>query len=112
MDEAERCHRLAYIAYGHLLAQGTAQELIAQAGLVTASLTGPDLARIAQALRQNPALNVASFGAALHVSAPTQQQLDEALVPWRGQVQIAPVDTSLEDVFIALMRQTKDNYEA
>jgi ABC-2 type transport system ATP-binding protein len=112
MDEAERCHRLAYIAYGHLLAQGTAQELIAQAGLVTASLTGPDLARIAQALRQNPALNVASFGAALHVSAPTQQQLDEALVPWRGQVQVMPVDTSLEDVFIALMRQTKDNYEA
>ncbi|OWW22642.1 multidrug ABC transporter ATP-binding protein [Noviherbaspirillum denitrificans] len=29
MDEAERCHQLAYIAYGKLLAQGTAQELIA-----------------------------------------------------------------------------------
>ena len=23
MDEAERCHRLAYIAYGNLLASGT-----------------------------------------------------------------------------------------
>ena len=112
MDEAERCHRLAYIAYGHLLAQGTAQELIAQAGLATASLTGPDLAPVARALRDKPALNVASFGTALHVSASSQEELDEALAPWRGKVRIAAVGTSLEDVFIALMRQTKDNYEA
>jgi ABC-2 type transport system ATP-binding protein len=25
MDEAERCHRLAYIAYGDLLARGTVE---------------------------------------------------------------------------------------
>jgi ABC-2 type transport system ATP-binding protein len=31
MDEAERCHELAYIAYGKLLARGTVAELIAQA---------------------------------------------------------------------------------
>lgn len=29
MDEAERCHRLAYIAYGSLLATGTASEIVA-----------------------------------------------------------------------------------
>src|SRR3954467_13709831 len=29
MDEAERCHELAYISYGKLLARGTAHELIA-----------------------------------------------------------------------------------
>src|SRR4051794_18583125 len=29
MDEAERCHKLAYIAYGSLMAQGTAAEIIA-----------------------------------------------------------------------------------
>jgi ABC-2 type transport system ATP-binding protein len=33
MDEAERCHRLAYIAHGHLLMQGTAQTIIADSGL-------------------------------------------------------------------------------
>ena len=32
MDEAERCHKLAYIAYGRLLAQGTAREVIDDAG--------------------------------------------------------------------------------
>ena len=112
MDEAERCHRLAYIAYGHLLAQGTAEELIQQAGLVTCALTGANLTHIAQALRSQPALNVASFGAALHVSAPTRQQLDEALAPYRDGIRVTAIDTSLEDVFIALMRQTRDNYEA
>ena len=35
MDEAERCHRLAYIAYGKLLAQGTADEVVRQSGLHT-----------------------------------------------------------------------------
>ena len=33
MDEAERCHELAYIAYGKLLARGTEREIVAQAGL-------------------------------------------------------------------------------
>ena len=32
MDEAERCHKLGYIAYGKLLALGTAAELLAQYG--------------------------------------------------------------------------------
>ena len=31
--EAERCHRLGYIAYGELLAQGTAEELRARFGV-------------------------------------------------------------------------------
>ena len=30
MDEAERCHEIAYIAYGELLAHGTVDEVIAQ----------------------------------------------------------------------------------
>jgi ABC-2 type transport system ATP-binding protein len=32
MDEAERCHQLGYIAYGNLLALGTARELLASHG--------------------------------------------------------------------------------
>ena len=32
MDEAERCHELVYIAYGKVLARGTSQEIVAQAG--------------------------------------------------------------------------------
>ena len=32
MDEAERCDELVYIAYGHVLAQGTAAQIVATAG--------------------------------------------------------------------------------
>lgn len=111
MDEAERCHRLAYIAYGRLLAQGTAEELIAHAGLVTRSLGGPGLAEAARTLRAHPGINVASFGMALHVSAASAAELDAALAPLRARgLRITPVDTSLEDVFIALMQQSQDNF--
>src|SRR5881227_2070549 len=34
MDEAERCHQIAYIAYGHLLAHGTVDDVIAKSALV------------------------------------------------------------------------------
>ena len=43
MDEAERCHRLAYIGYGRLLTQGTVAEVVAQANLTTWEVTGPRL---------------------------------------------------------------------
>ncbi|HYC42218.1 MAG TPA: ABC transporter ATP-binding protein [Noviherbaspirillum sp.] len=113
MDEAERCHQLAYIAYGKLLAQGTAEQLIADAGLVTYSLAGPGIAEVARTLRALPALNVASFGTALHVSAATVGELDAALAPYRGAgISVVPVETSLEDVFIALMQQSKDNFSS
>ena len=35
MDEAERCHEIAYIAYGHLLVHGTVPEVIAHSHLTT-----------------------------------------------------------------------------
>ena len=55
MDEAERCHEIAYIAYGELLAQGTVEEVVANAHLATYTVTGPNLAGLAERLRQTPA---------------------------------------------------------
>ena len=52
MDEAERCHKLAYIAYGQLMAQGTAREIIAGQGLTTWAVFGDDLAAIAAKLQR------------------------------------------------------------
>ncbi|KRB94127.1 ABC transporter ATP-binding protein [Noviherbaspirillum sp. Root189] len=113
MDEAERCHRLAYIAYGRLLAQGTAEQLIDAAGLVTWSISGPRVGAIASALHAQPRLNVASFGNALHVSARSETELENALAPWRTQeTRVTRIDTSLEDVFIALMQGAADNYSS
>jgi ABC-2 type transport system ATP-binding protein len=68
---------------------------------------------VAHALRESPAINVASFGATLHVSATSGDALSAALAPYRsGGLQITPVPTTLEDVFIALMQQSQDNFSA
>ena len=114
MDEAERCHQLAYIAYGKLLARGTVAEVIAGARLQTWSLTGPGLNDAARVLRASSGVRtVAPFGATLHVSADSAAHFDAALAQ-RGleELQAAPIETSLEDVFIALMQDAQDNFRA
>src|SRR5712692_8040298 len=69
MDEAERCHRLAYILEGKLLAHGTAAEVVEQAHLTTWSVSGPQLLRLAEQLRSRPGVRQAvAFGTTLHVS--------------------------------------------
>jgi ABC-2 type transport system ATP-binding protein len=112
MDEAERCHELAYIAYGRLLTQGTVAQVIANAGLVTWSLSGPDLLAASQQLKGAPGIvSVAPFGATLHVSANSSAALEQALQPLQtASLQATPIEASLEDVFIALMQGAKDNF--
>src|SRR5438128_3327748 len=51
MDEAERCHRLAYIAYGKLLTHGTVDDVLARARLTTCSVSGHDLSKLTDQLR-------------------------------------------------------------
>jgi ABC-2 type transport system ATP-binding protein len=111
MDEAERCHRLAYISYGKLLATGTADEVIARAGLATWEVRGADLARLQALLGSDPTWMVVPFGAALHVSTPTHSDLADWLTQNNaGDWQITPVKTTLEDVFISLTRDARDNF--
>src|SRR6516164_7687912 len=69
MDEAERCHAIAFIAYGALLARGTIQQVITESRLRTWTVSGPDLQTLEQRLRRIPGADmVAPFGASLHVS--------------------------------------------
>ncbi len=69
MDEAERCHRIAYISYGRLLTEGTITEVLAQSGLVTWRAEGQGVDGVARALRGQPGVEmVAPFGSTLHVS--------------------------------------------
>src|SRR5207342_3895421 len=69
MDEAERCHEIAYIAYGELLAHGTVSEVVKQSNLTTYSVTGEGLVQLAAALEKQPGVDsVAPFGTSLHVS--------------------------------------------
>ena len=114
MDEAERCHELAYIAYGKLLAKGTAAEVIAQSHLSTWSVTGESLHALARELRSQPGIDmVVPFGSTLHVSGSTREALESALAPYRTRAGLTwlEIEPGLEDVFIGLMNSAKDNYQ-
>ena len=114
MDEAERCHELAYIAYGKLLAKGTAAEVIAQSHLSTWSVTGESLHALARELRSQPGIDmVVPFGSTLHVSGSAREALESALAPYRTRAGLTwlEIEPGLEDVFIGLMNSAKDNYQ-
>lgn len=107
MDEAERCHKLAYIAYGNLLAQGSAQSIIETQRLFTYEVKGENLMDISKFLTQNDAIEqTVIFGSTLHVSGKNPQAIETILQDQR----YTAIPTSLEDVFIYLMKHTKDNF--
>ena len=114
MDEAERCHEIAYIAYGHLLAHGTVDEVIARSALSTWTVSGADLNGLAAELAGKPGVDmVAPFGTSLHVSGRDKAAFEATIAPYRARggwhwQQSAP---SLEDVFIDLMTRSKDNFQ-
>lgn len=114
MDEAERCHRVAYLAYGKLLAQGTVAEVIAGAGLSTWAVAGPDLAALALRLRPLAGIEqVVAFGTQLHVSGTDAAALERAIAPFQAEPhEWRRIPSSLEDVFIGLMDRAKDTYRA
>lgn len=114
MDEAERCHRLAYIGYGKLLAQGTVAEVIAHANLTTWEVSGPRLMELAERLRAIPGVRQAvPFGNALHVSGDDAGLLERSTRPFRSAPHTwQQTESSLEDVFIHLMDRVSDNARA
>jgi ABC-2 type transport system ATP-binding protein len=113
MDEAERCHEIAYIAYGNLLAHGTVEEVIAHSALSTWNVTG-DLDGLAAELTGKSGIDmVAPFGASLHVSGRDRAALEASIKPYRdsGSLHWQKSEPSLEDVFIDLMNRSKDNFQ-
>jgi len=113
MDEAERCHRLAYIAYGTLMASGTAKEIVASQQLTTWAVSGDGLQGLGETLRQLPGVDlVASFGATLHVSGKDGGLLEASLGEHLhgSGLQMTAVSASLEDAFIYLMQGSQDQF--
>ncbi len=113
MDEAERCHRLAYLAYGSLLAQGTPSELVAASGLTTWSAEGEDVYALAERLRGLPGIaQVVPFGNVLHVSGTDAEALARSIASLRDDPRYrwSLTQPGLEDVFIQLMESARDNF--
>src|SRR5437588_5617742 len=112
MDEAERCHRLAYISRGKLLTYGTVTEVIEHAGLTTWAVSGPDLPKLTEELRHRPGVEqTVAFGNTLHVSGSDASALEEAIAPYRtDKYQWRQIESGLEDIFIHLMNQPHENF--
>jgi len=105
MDEAERCHDVAYIVGGRLIGRGTAEELIERAGLITFLAEGPRADRLAEPLAQSPGVAMATpFGQDLHVSGTDRVALEAAIAPHRHQpYRWTETRPTLEEVFIYMM---------
>ncbi|MBP7817280.1 MAG: ABC transporter ATP-binding protein [Phenylobacterium sp.] len=112
MDEAERCHEIAYIAYGQLIARGTAEEVIGRSNLVTFNGEGQGVDRLSAELAKRPGVEMAApFGASLHVSGTDRKALEAAIAPYRREpYSWSEVEPTLEDVFIQLMEGSEDNF--
>ena len=115
MDEAERCHEIAYIAYGEMLAHGTVDEVIEASGLVTYTVSGEGLTELAGELEKRAGVDmVAPFGTSLHVSgrdAGGPRGRDRTVSRRAQRSPGKPSEPSLEDVFIDLMSRAKDNFQ-
>ncbi len=117
MDEAERCHEIAYIAYGELLVHGTVEQVIAASHLTTYVVSadgGEGLAKLSEELTGKPGIDmVAPFGTSLHVSGREAGALEAAIAPYRKRQELdwKRSEPSLEDVFIDLMSKAQDNFQ-
>ncbi|MGB7191937.1 MAG: ABC transporter ATP-binding protein [Collimonas pratensis] len=121
MDEAERCHKLAYLAYGKLLVQGTAAEVVAGQGLSTwaiynsrdSDIHDNKLVGLSQQLHEQPGVDqLVVFGTSLHVCGKDAALLEQTLrrITVGQGLRMELIDTSLEDVFIYMMNRSTDNF--
>ena len=112
MDEAERCHRLGYIAYGQLLAGGTPKELIQQSQFTTWLVEG-EVDVLLPVLQNHPAVAlITRFGNSLHINGLDAAALAMTIEPFRqrNDLRWQLITPQLEDVFIHLMQQSQDNF--
>ena len=113
MDEAERCHRLAILDHGALVADGSPTELTAALAGRTfmVAATQPRVAQRALHGREG-VLSVAQIGNSLRVLADQvagqggdiESRLRQALADASVEASVEPVEPSLEDVFVAATR--------
>lgn len=112
MDEAERCHKIIYIAYGNIMAQGSVDFVIKNTALHTLELEGKNLNELQQQLSNIPnIITMALFGEKLHICGTDGNYLQKQLEPILKKYKIScrKTETSLEDAFIYYLKQAGEN---
>jgi len=104
MDEAERCNRIVYLADGHIVVQGSADEVTRQSHLITFDATGAGIDAGARALRHANGVEAAAvFGRALHVAGTDRAALTDTIHSVAGDLEWKEVEPRLEDAFIHML---------
>ncbi|HFB97805.1 MAG TPA: ABC transporter ATP-binding protein [Bryobacterales bacterium] len=108
MDEAERCHELAYIHDGVILAHGPVRDIVARSGLAAWALLGDQatLNRVASGLQRRAEVEIATFrGEELHLAGRDGAALRGLVEDVCRDAGLAcrPAAPTLEDVFIHFM---------
>lgn len=114
MDEAERCTRLAYIAYGNLLVQGSIDDVISHVGLTTYTISGDDINPFIRDISALSSVEQAAiFGKDLHVSGKDPVTLKAELTDFlkHKPLSMRLAKPQLEDAFISLVKESEDNFQ-
>ena len=107
MDEAERCHGLAIISRGKLVAEGTPRELMADIDALVVEIEAQDPQRASAALRdQDFVKSVTQLGTRLHAllkrdTAAPVRKITDILRKAGLQAEVHETPANLEDVFVA-----------
>ena len=105
MDEAERCHRVVYLAGGKIVVEGPAETVVRDARLVVFEATGDDIGKLVHIARQTPGIESATvIGKALRVVG-TERAATEVAIGKLGAPGVTwhDVPARLDDVFIHLL---------
>ncbi|KTD46164.1 ABC transporter ATP-binding protein [Legionella quateirensis] len=113
MDEAERCTRIAYLAYGKLLTTGTVSEVIDETHLKTWEIKGNVTTSLLQHAKKIPGvIQSALFGNLIHVCGYNTELIEEGLKQLSSHysIQWFSIQPTLEDAFISLVNKSPEPF--
>lgn len=107
MDEAERCHRVVYLAGGRLIVEGPPEDVVRDANLIAFEATGEGIGSLAGRARATAGVeNATAIGNALRVVGTDRAALGRAVESLQtANVEWSEVPPRLDDVFIHLLGQ-------
>jgi ABC-2 type transport system ATP-binding protein len=116
MDEAERCHRLAFIFRGAVLSTGTPEEIVDSCGLSVVELRVAETGRAAAVLRETDGVDqVSTFGQDLRVvlrgDEPHERVRAALQKAGLGVPELRPTHPSVEDAFISMVNAEQNSKE-
>lgn len=110
MDEAERCTRLAYIAYGDLVVTGSVADVIATTNLKTWEIKGDVTTQLLQQVKKLKGVTQAAlFGRQIHVCGFNTATIEKGLqnLAEKYDIRWEAIESTLEDAFISLVQKSE-----